>query len=795
MAAWFRATPAAGDVAALAVGLGETLDSVMTGASERLKERLGMSKAPNSEAARLGAVLAEDLANWPSETWLVLDDYQHLAAEPAAETFIDTFVSRADVPLLVTSRVRPSWATAKQLLYGEVAEFGRNVLAMTHEEAALAVPQRENRAEVAGLVALAEGWPAVIGLASLVQSPLLLSGNEMPEALHSYFAEEIFQEIEPDLQQHLVKLALAPTIDLRLADTLFPGDGRRLLEAAYTKGFLNKDGGSYDLHPLLRQFLRSKLPDLDDASLRSAAETIALSSLEREAWDEAYAILIDFDLNNLFVALLGTASDDLLATGRLATLDLWIDEARNRIPGEEVIRLLELELAFRQGRWLEAEDKAKHLAGRLPTSHPFAPRAIFRAAQVAQLDDRQDEALALLDEARLRSASTADLRRILWSRFITLSDLEEPERASEALRELEALQPESVEDIIRLSQAPIHFAVRWGGVREAVDRHVTTLALLDQTSDPLVRTGFRQSYGTALALAARYEEASDLADLQLAEAERSGIEWVRPHALELKGLARVGLRDFSSAETALREAHRLAESIDDYHAQANALALLARIPLSHGDPATALRILEPTRTRNASSGMDGELRSIRALVLASMGETDQARVQIQASASLSGHLEARCLRAYAGAIATLADGSEAECIPLLANALLESTQTGNADSFVTAYRARPELLEIIAREATLDDFLLRPIANHDAMLGSKADLNVKPASSLTPNALTERETEVLALLKRGLSNREIAHTLWIAESTAKVHVRHIFDKLGVRSRTAAALFPSSGLED
>jgi DNA-binding NarL/FixJ family response regulator len=43
------------------------------------------------------------------------------------------------------------------------------------------------------------------------------------------------------------------------------------------------------------------------------------------------------------------------------------------------------------------------------------------------------------------------------------------------------------------------------------------------------------------------------------------------------------------------------------------------------------------------------------------------------------------------------------------------------------------------------------------------------------------------LLCQGFSNAEIARALWIEESTAKVHVLHILRKLGVRSRTEAAI--------
>ena len=53
--------------------------------------------------------------------------------------------------------------------------------------------------------------------------------------------------------------------------------------------------------------------------------------------------------------------------------------------------------------------------------------------------------------------------------------------------------------------------------------------------------------------------------------------------------------------------------------------------------------------------------------------------------------------------------------------------------------------------------------------------------------LSPREREVYELICEGLSNGEIGSRLFITEGTVKVHVQHVFDKLGVRSRTALAL--------
>ena len=58
----------------------------------------------------------------------------------------------------------------------------------------------------------------------------------------------------------------------------------------------------------------------------------------------------------------------------------------------------------------------------------------------------------------------------------------------------------------------------------------------------------------------------------------------------------------------------------------------------------------------------------------------------------------------------------------------------------------------------------------------------------SPEALTERETDVLRLLAQGKANKEIAVALSIGENTVKTHVSNVLEKLGVQSRTQAALY-------
>lgn len=92
----------------------------------------------------------------------------------------------------------------------------------------------------------------------------------------------------------------------------------------------------------------------------------------------------------------------------------------------------------------------------------------------------------------------------------------------------------------------------------------------------------------------------------------------------------------------------------------------------------------------------------------------------------------------------------------------------------------PEQLIETIKKVIAGDKIIHPQAQHVIETVSK-----KPHFT---NKLSKRESEVLAEMTKGKTNKEIAETLFVSEKTVKTHVSHIFSKLQVSDRTQAAIY-------
>jgi NarL family two-component system response regulator LiaR len=113
--------------------------------------------------------------------------------------------------------------------------------------------------------------------------------------------------------------------------------------------------------------------------------------------------------------------------------------------------------------------------------------------------------------------------------------------------------------------------------------------------------------------------------------------------------------------------------------------------------------------------------------------------------------------------------------------LLEAGAAGYLLKSVRGHELVEAVRQVYAGESVLHPSIARKVLNRFTPAGGK------PASRESSNVLSERETEVLQLATRGLSNQEIADELVLSLRTVQAHLGHIFNKLQVSSRTEAVV--------
>jgi len=448
-----------------------------------------------------------------------------------------------------------------------------------------------------------------------------------------------------------------------------------------------------------------------------------------------------------------------------------------------VLLLAEAEVSAREGQDAQAKTIAEQ-AAELSAASELAARAHLVAARAAHM--LCDDAGTLANAARAIALTRLSHIRIQARRFELMNAVEsENGRARDLLALLRNERHRTPEQTLLLSQATGLIALLADGdVRQAVRELESGRALLHHVADPIHRTAFLNVLATALLWFAEYERALQVIILQIDDASAAGLDFAVEHALTAQAGAHIGLRQLGAAQRILNDLESRASSAFI----SNEIHLLgARLRAAAGDLERAEILVRGSVVGGGiTQSARGERLGLRALYLAAKGDLSAARLAIRAGRQTSTYLQAQSFGDLALAIIDLQEGDESEFQQRNHDRIARVLKLGQLDPLVHACRAYPPLARWAASDEVFAHELTKVLAgSRDVAVGRAAGLKM-PRELRKTEVLSNRENEVYELLAQGRSNGEIAKTLFISESTTKVHVRHIFEKLKVHSRAEAA---------
>jgi len=779
---WYAARPASADLAALGTDLIGIAEKGVPHVGSRLRSWLYAQRGAG-DAARIADLLVGDLANWPEQMWFAIDDYQLLT--PDAEHVVDRLRTIPSVNLVITSRRRPVWCSSRDILYGEVFEVDAEKLKMNDAEAA-AVLKSIDPVAAQDFIALAEGWPAIIGLASFADGPFAVGGNDLPPELHGYIAEELFASVAPSMRDALAQLSLLPSISLMRAAELLGEASDAVVAEGIRVGFLtDARSGALAMHPLLREFLYRKLLDLP-ASLRAGLVRDVVRFLigERE-WDEAFEVVRQFDLPGALDELLEASLYELLESGHLVTISSFIAAGRSRGADESLLDLADAELAFREGFHERSRRLAEEASERLDENSPFASKALALAGNSAYFGEAIPAAERSFWKAREVAATREDERRAVWGLFLSALEQEDDEAAA-LLDEFEAISGSSPDELTRIQNGRLHFGTRLGTLSYGLAGAEAVGSIVDDAKDPVVRASFWHVYAAARRAVADYAGALEASDRALREINAYDLHFGRAHVYLTRAGALMGTGAYDEALGLLDEVGREAARNADTFVQIGEQTRRSQLYLLLGQVADATRATEKQWSPMGARGQLAEFLATRAVALAAEGSRDLAMEVLEQAEATSRENEAFALCTSVQALFAVEQG---ESLGFVLPRIREAVSRGVLDPFVFAFRLNKRLPRQVTRVPAIRSALhevlsIIDVPSRHAGVGA----GLQPQPPLEDLALTPREREVLGFLAAARTNKEIAQMLFLSESTVKVHVRNVLRKIGARTRTEAAVY-------
>ncbi|WGV62520.1 LuxR C-terminal-related transcriptional regulator [Brevibacillus brevis] len=750
------------------------------------------------------STLLHEIIAIPNPFVLVFDDYHVLKTGPPDDA-ISFLLERMppQMHLVIVTREEPRLPLARLRVRNQLNEVRASDLRFTYSEAAEFLEKvmglellPEN---IALLEARTEGWIAGLQLTALsmkeqidVEAFLPSFSGSHPFIL-DYLVEEVLTQQSASTQAFLLHTSILDRLSGPLCDAVFSqsdmcsGSGQETLEFLERANLfivpLDSERRWYRYHhlfaDLLRQRLRQRFSSITGEGERILAELHTRASIwyedngfEMEAFHHAVAAN---DLSRAARLVEGERMPLLFRGGVVPVLN-WLES----LPREE--------LDVRPALWVMYAS-ALLMTGQITGVEPKL-LAAEKAMQGMGQDARSRDTLGHI--AAIRAT-------------LAVSKHQSEDIMAEAKRALAYLHPDNL---------PVRTATAWSlGYAYHLQGNRTAASMAYQEALSISKKIGHVVISMMATLGlAKLQEADN--QLHMAAETYQHVQKLAgspplPAACEAHlGLARIFYEwnDLHTAELHGQQSIQLASQLEQTDRVVAAQVFLARLKLAQGDVSGAATMLanaeyvarkqgfvmqmppiaevqvlillqQDNLTAAARLALRHDLPILQARVLLAQGETSAALavlepllVQAEAKQIEDERLKIMLLQA----VALHLQGDQAKAAQIMKDVLVIAEPGGFIRTFVDEGSPMKRILHDATVHRTMPRYIEKLLAEFES---HHADSLIEP--------LSERELEILQLIEKGLSNRDIAQQLFLALSTVKGHNRNIFDKLQVQRRTEA----------